>query len=269
MINVEIIAIGDELLQGDVLDTNTNWLCRQITGLGGRVQRAVIVPDKQEVIGREIHEARNRQSRLVLTTGGLGPTADDLTLAAVAQATNRPLTLNQDALAIVRTKYKALAQQGAVDEAAITPAREKMAHLPQGATPLDNPMGAAPGVLLEIGALTLVSLPGVPTELKAIFEQALQPTLKAIFGKTAYLEKLVIIDCNDESVLAPILQTVAARHPTVYVKSRAKSFGVAVKFRVTLSTTGASKAAVEQALAEVLHDLEKALSAQGIVISRE
>ncbi|MGC8836831.1 MAG: molybdopterin-binding protein [Anaerolineae bacterium] len=88
---VEIVAIGNELLIGDVLDTNTHWLCRRVTGLGGVVQRAVMVRDDIEAIGREVLGAIQRKARVVFTTGGLGPTADDMTLQALAQALERVL----------------------------------------------------------------------------------------------------------------------------------------------------------------------------------
>lgn len=267
MIKIEIIAIGNEVLQGDVQDTNTHWLSQQLTGLGGRVERAVIVRDDQTAIVAELKGAIARQARLILTTGGLGPTNDDLTLAAVAEMAGRPLQIHQQALEWVKNKYNALAHEGAVDDAAMTPAREKMARLPQGAQPLANPVGTAPGVLLALDGCQVVSLPGVPPELKGIFEGALQPTLKALFGESAFLEKRLLVNCKDESVLAPILEAVAARHPDVYVKSRAKSFGPDVKFRVTLSTAGPSKPVVEQTLNEAQHDLEQALAARNISIN--
>ncbi|MCB0193070.1 MAG: competence/damage-inducible protein A [Anaerolineae bacterium] len=266
MLSVEIIAIGNEVLQGDVLDTNSHWLCKQIAGLGGRVERAVIVRDDQTAIVRELHGAKQRQSRLIFTTGGLGPTGDDLTLAAIAAATGQPLAINDEALAMVTTTYKTLAQEGSVPDAAMTPPRKKMARLPQGAVPLKNPVGAAPGMLLEIEDITVVSLPGVPGEMKAIFTEALQPTLDALFGQSAYLEKRVIVDCRDESVLAPILQAVADHHPDVYVKSRAKGFGPDVKFRITLSTAGPSAGDVAQTLEKTLTSLKQALDEHGMGI---
>jgi nicotinamide-nucleotide amidase len=144
----EIIAIGNELLQGDVLDTNTHWLIQQVTELGGRVTRAVMVRDEPDAIAHELHGARERGTALILTGGGLGPTDDDLTLGAVAKATACPLQLDPLALEMVRCTYEDLVDRGVFADAAMTPAREKMACLPRGATPLDNPVGAAPGVLL-------------------------------------------------------------------------------------------------------------------------
>lgn len=259
MASAEILAIGNEILIGDVLDTNTHWLCKQITGVGGKVNRAVLVRDELDVIAREVRSALGRNVDVLFTTGGLGPTADDMTLEAVARATDRPLGVHPEARALVAQKYQELASMGHVDDATMTPAREKMATFPGGAVPLPNPVGAAPGVLLRVQHTTLVCLPGVPAELKAIFGHSLQPFLKAQFGESVFLQKVAIVKSNDESILAPILKAVADRHPDVYVKSHAKSFGPDITFRVTVSAAGASKQEVERHIDGVIRDLTQDL----------
>ncbi len=263
---VEIVAIGNELLIGDVLDTNTHWLCRRITGLGGVVQRAVMVRDDVEAIGREVLGAIRRGARVVFTTGGLGPTADDMTLQALAQALQRPLALHPVALDLVRARYRELAEAGYVGHAEMTPERLKMATLPQGATPLPNPVGGAPGVLLEHEGAAIVALPGVPEELKGIVEQSLPPMLKEWFGQAYYQERVMVVACGDESVLAPVVDAVARAHPEVYVKSRAKAYGPEVRLRVTLSARGQTEEQVARALAAALDDLQARLAAAGIAV---
>lgn len=170
---VEIIAIGNEILWGQVQDTNTYWLVKQVTGLGGQVRQAVIVPDEPEAIVREVRGALERQPALLITSGGLGPTADDLTLPTVAEALGRPLELSPQALEMMERRYARLAELGFVADASLSPARKKMAYLPQGAVPLANSVGTAPGCLLRLGATTLVSLPGVPGEMVSIWEESL------------------------------------------------------------------------------------------------
>ncbi len=261
----EMIAIGNELLQGDVLDTNTHWLIQQITALGGHVERAVMVRDDPSAIVRELRDAHGRGADLILTGGGLGPTEDDLTLQAVAQAAGLPLELNPEALAMVQRTYDALAARGLFD-AAMTPAREKMAILPRGAIPLDNPAGAAPGVLLRWGASTVVCLPGVPGELKAIYQGALQPHLRAILGAGSFMERQIAADCGDESLLAPILSAVAARHPEVYIKSRAKRLGIDLDFVITLSLSASDAEEARRTLQAALDDLTRSLTEAGIAV---
>ena len=265
---VEIIAVGNELLLGDVLDTNTNWLCKRITGVGGQVTRAVLVRDDHQAIIAEILAALERTPRLIITTGGLGPTGDDITLQAVARATGRPLRLDPEARDLVKARYQELAERGHVDDPALTKAREKMAYLPQGATPVANPVGSAPAAMLEIGNSSLISLPGVPEELKGIYDGTLQPTLKKIFGDSFYEERAVIAHCGDESTLAPILSEVVAAHPEVYIKSRARRYGPEVEILITLSSAGDGRERVEGNLDGALQDLTTALAEAGFDISR-
>ncbi|MGB9300047.1 MAG: competence/damage-inducible protein A, partial [Anaerolineae bacterium] len=201
----EIIAVGNELLLGDVLDTNTNWLCKRITGIGGVVARAALVRDEHQAIVAEIRSALERAPDLIITTGGLGPTGDDITMQAVAEATARPIELHAKALAMVLARYHDLWEKGYLQDPTITDARKKMACLPRGAAALRNPVGTAPAAVLEMGDSTLVSLPGVPEELKGIYEETLQPVLKRIFGDSYYEERSIIALCGDESSLAPVL----------------------------------------------------------------
>ncbi len=260
MVTVEIIAIGNELLLGDTLDTNTQWLCRTFTGLGGRVERAVLVRDDRPAIVREIRGALERQVHLLVTSGGLGPTDDDLTLDAIAQALDRPLILDERALVLVRATYERLAAAGYVADARLTESRLKMARIPQGAEPVENPVGAAPGVLLRLERTMLVSLPGVPAELKAIVTGPLRPVLQELFGAGVFRERELIALCRDETVLAPILREVSRRHPDIYIKSRAREFGADVRFRITLSLSGRDPALVEARLEEATRDLRDALA---------
>jgi nicotinamide-nucleotide amidase len=201
---------------------------------------------------RESRAAAERGTDLILTVGGLGPTDDDLTLGAVALATGCPLHTDPLALEMVRRTYQDLAARGLFADAAMTPAREKMACLPQEATPLDNPVGAAPGVLLPWGSSTVVCLPGVPGELGAIWDSSLSPVLQALFGDSTTLERAIVVNCGDESLLAPILSAVTARHPAVYIKSRAKGLGVGLTFQITLSMSGDSRSAIDDLTAAVL-----------------
>ena len=93
-VNVEIFIIGNEILIGDIQDTNTHWLCREINGLGGRVARAVVLRDDEEIVAAELKVSLARGADVIITSGGLGPTADDLTLAAVARGAGVQLRLH-------------------------------------------------------------------------------------------------------------------------------------------------------------------------------
>ncbi|MEI8354718.1 MAG: competence/damage-inducible protein A, partial [Deltaproteobacteria bacterium] len=154
-VTLEIFIIGNEILIGDIQDTNTNWICKEINSLGGHVVRATVLRDDPGVIAAEMHAALQRGARVIFTSGGLGPTADDLTLAAVADGVGVRVTLHEKALQMVKDSYDAMYARGIMAQGGLNPAREKMAWLPEGAVPLDNPVGTAPGVLLQIGATTI------------------------------------------------------------------------------------------------------------------
>lgn len=264
MVNVEIVIIGNEVLLGLVQDTNSNYLCRVVRGMGGRVRRISVVRDEADAIADEIGAALARQSDLVFTGGGLGPTDDDLTLAAIAQALGRRLEINPAARAFVERRYSELAAQGYVSSPLMTEARLKMARLPEAARVIENPIGAAPAVALTTRATRLVALPGVPAELKAIVEGPLQALLKEVFGRGSYREREVTVECGDESRLAPALRQVVAAHPEVYIKSRASHFGPEVLFRITFSASAETAAAADRMIESACADLARTFQDAGI-----
>ncbi|MGM0400276.1 MAG: competence/damage-inducible protein A [Chloroflexota bacterium] len=263
-VEAEIVAVGNEILLGDILDTNSHWLCGQLTGMGIAVRRVCQVEDDPDVIAEVVRSALRRGVDIVITTGGLGPTMDDVTLEALAQALDRELYIHPVALEWVKEKYEELAAKGYVDSPSMTSTREKMARLPSGADPLRNEVGAAPAVLVECDGRIVVSLPGVPEELKDIFMRSVHPALAALTKGGTYLEWRATIDCGDESVLAPLLAAVNEEWPGVYIKSRARRFGPDVKFLVTLSAVGDERSRVESLLRSAWQDLQETLAKEGI-----
>ncbi len=263
---VEILAIGNELLTGDVLDTNSHWLCRQLAGRGARVSRMATLPDDMAIIGEALLAVLSRRPALIVTCGGLGPTADDLTVAAQAAALGRALAENPTAFAMVRDFYATLFRRGEVTTPDMTPARAKMAVLPAGAEPLPNSVGAAPGVLMIEGETLIAALPGVPAEMKALFEESLWPRAAARFSGQAYAERVVQTNCWDESIMAPAVDAVAARHSRVYVKSRAQVYGGGLADFVTLSARAATPSEANALLDGAEADLQTALRTVNIEI---
>lgn len=263
---VEILTIGNEVLAGSVLDTNSHWLCQQLAERGAQVQRITVLPDVIETIVEALQAALARQPALILTCGGLGPTADDLTLAAIATGLARPLADDPVAYRMVRDLYALLFMRGDVTTPEMTPARAKMARLPAEAEPLPNTVGAAPGVLLAHGPTLIACLPGVPAEMKDIFTHALWPRLAARFSRSAYAERTVRTKCWDESVLAPAVDAVAARHPHVYVKSRAQVYGSGEADFVTLAARGRGEAEIKTLLDAAEADLRQALAEVGVAV---
>ncbi len=261
---VEILAIGNEVLAGTILDTNSHWLCRELAARGARVTRVTVLPDDPAVIGEALLAALSRMPALVITCGGLGPTADDLTVAAIAAALNRPMHEHPQAYALIRDFYTRLFARGDVTTPEMTEARAKMARMPRDAEPLTNTVGAAPGVLLQEEATLIVSLPGVPAEMKDIFTNALWSRPEASFQGQSYGERTIATDCWDESILAPAVDAVARRHPAVYVKSRAQVYGSGIADFITLAARGQDVIEVTRLLDAAEADTIAALAAVGV-----
>ena len=262
----EIVSAGNEVLLGDVLDTNSNWLCRRVTDLGGHVRRAVMLRDEVDTIAQELRAAHARRPALIFTVGGLGPTTDDLTLAAVARAFGRPLEPHPEAERMVRERYEAFAARALVPFGGLNDARRKMARLPRGSAPLLNRVGGAPGVLLEIDDVSIVSLPGVPAELRDIVEHSCDEIFARVFGSAHYEERSLVVDTQDESAIAHVLAAVEARHPLVYIKSRAHRIGSESENRITCSARGADAEAVDALLVPALRELTDGIGAAGFTV---
>ena len=241
MTRVEIIAIGKELLQGQTQDTNSSWLAKRITALGGVVGRVVIPDDDVEAIAQEIRNSFHNGARIIITTGGLGPTFDDMTLAGIARAITRPLIVHAGALEFVTRRYQEFYEKGFVDDPKIIPAREKMAHLPEGAEPLDNPVGTAPAVSVVTAQGVIFALPGVPREMQSIFELIVVPRLKELLGAAIYLEETVNTGVKDESVLGGLVEEVMKQVPGTYLKSKAAGFGPAIGLEVVITAAGSDR----------------------------
>jgi len=265
--SIELIAVGNELLEGDVQDTNTHWLCQQLTGLGGRVSRAVMIEDDNEAIAREIRGGIERRAALLITTGGLGPTADDHTLQGVALALGRKTEENPQALAMLRERYEALHRAAHVDDTGLTPARRKMACLPAGSEAVANPIGTAPAAIVRLPHTIIVSLPGVPAEMKGFFQTSLTPLWKELFKDGTYHQRIMVTECREEALLAPFIERVAQRHARVYVKSRARQFGSGIHIYVTLSARDKSRGEAEHRTQAAWDDLAAELASAGIEVS--
>jgi nicotinamide-nucleotide amidase len=220
--DMEIICVGNELLIGKTLNTNAQWIAKQATALGITVKRVTVVADEINEIANAVREALARKPQFTVTTGGLGPTFDDKTLEGIAEALNRQLEINDKALEMVREKYMAYAREKGAETAELTPSRIKMATLPEKASPIPNPVGTAPAVRVDLENTILIALPGVPSEMKAIFDETVAPLLRQVSGKSGFYEKSVYVDGVMESSLAPLIDKVMQNNPGVYVKSHPK-----------------------------------------------
>lgn len=263
-VTVEILVVGNEILIGDIQDTNTNWICKLINARGGYVARATMLRDIPEQISAAVRDAIERGVDILFTSGGLGPTADDLTVAAVAAGAGAELRLDEKARQMVKESYDEFFARGIMAEGGLNPAREKMAWLPVGSEPLRNPVGTAPGVLFRAGKTDIICLPGVPSELKGIFTTSLQSFLDEKFGDGGSLTRAITVRCNDESVMEPVLSRVVPKHPRVYIKSLARTLGETPELDITLTVTGGEPQERERLLDAAYGELREGLSGIGI-----
>ncbi|MEM1769632.1 MAG: molybdopterin-binding protein [Nitrososphaerota archaeon] len=266
----ELITIGYEILDGRILNTNAKWLAEKITSMGGRVVRMVTVGDVVDEIASVIKDALKRKVNWIITTGGLGPTYDDLTLEGVAKALKRKLVLNKTAYEMIKERYRMLAEKGVVESPEITPSRLKMAMLPRGAKPLRNRVGSAPGVLLRYGKTWIACLPGVPAELYSIFEEELKPVIEKSLKKVYRVDKTIYVKRVAESSIAPRIAEIVKKYDGIYLKSHPKTIEDGVsKIEFQISSI-ANK--IETAIAKinsVAADLKKIVLEMGGEIERE
>ena len=264
--NVEIICVGNELLIGKTLNTNAHWLAKRITSLGLKVRRVTVVGDDLEEIAAAVRETLKRKPCFIIVTGGLGPTFDDKTLEGVALGLNLKLEENEEALKMIKAKYERYVAEGRMKEYEMTPHRIKMGRLPEGAKPLPNPVGTAPGVLLEHEDVKMVMLPGVPQEMKSIFDESVAPMIREMAGDLTFYEVSLEVRNLPESELAPILDVVMHDNPYIYVKSHPKAAEKIPHLELHFSTTSDDSKVARQRIGRVVIQISEMIKKKGGVI---
>jgi len=186
-LNVEIVTIGDELLLGFTIDTNSGFLGRELASLGVTVARHTTCGDDVGIIVETLREALNRTGA-VITTGGLGPTADDMTVEAVAKLFDRELVRDDSIAQWLEQRWIAYARKGPMPVS-----NYKQAMIPRGAEIIANPVGSAPGVLVtDERGRWVATLPGVPREARAMFTDSLRPRIAALAGEGTVVRSMTL-----------------------------------------------------------------------------
>ena len=198
-----VIAVGSELLGAARLDTNSLWLAGKLDELGIAVVRKSCIGDDAAAIAAELREA-SRRAPIVLVTGGLGPTADDLTREAVGEFAGRPSAIDPDILEEIRGRF---ARRGI----AMPAINEKQALVVEGTRALRNPRGSAPGIWLETEEGVVACLPGVPSEMKRMFEELVFPELARRFGSAPRRRRILKIAAMGESAVEERVTPVYAK----------------------------------------------------------
>lgn len=228
IVRAEIITIGDEILFGQITDTNTQWIGAELTGIGIRPVRKTSVGDLQEDILSALSEASQRAD-VIIVTGGLGPTKDDITKHTFCKYFGSELKINEEALALVTEFF---AKRGR----AMTELNIQQAALPTNCTYIPNLWGTAPGMWFEKDNVIYVSLPGVPYEMKSLMEHAILPRLKERFSANIIQHKIIRTIGIGESFLAETIEDWENALPQHIKLAYLPHFGQ-VKLRLTATGT--------------------------------
>jgi len=192
--NAEIITIGDEILIGQIIDTNSAWLGQQFSALGIRINKITSVSDRADEIEKSVHQAIENHS-IVIITGGLGPTKDDLTKHTLVKFFNTTLVLSNEVLEDVTALFASLGKT-------VTELNRQQAMVPENCKVLRNKKGTAPGMAWNINEKLIVSLPGVPYEMKWLFENEVTPLIKSLYALPAIEHLSILTQGIGESTLA-------------------------------------------------------------------
>ncbi|HEX2536517.1 MAG TPA: CinA family nicotinamide mononucleotide deamidase-related protein [Chitinophagaceae bacterium] len=242
-INASIITIGDELLIGQTVDTNSAFIARALNGIGVWVKRRVAVGDVREEILDSL-AAQSRDSSVVIITGGLGPTADDITKPALCAYFGSRLVVNEGVLEHVREIFRKLNRP-------MIARNELQAEVPDNCTVLHNARGTAPGMWFEREGVVYISLPGVPYEMMGLIENEVLHRLQQQFTLPAIVHRTLVVAGKGESEIAELIADIESDLPSSIKLAYLPSYGM-VKLRLT------GRAGSE---AEVLPELEQKFGA--------
>lgn len=210
--NAEIVAIGSELLLGQIVDTNSAWMAQRLASLGVNLYYKTVVGDNPERMLDAITSAMER-SDVVITSGGIGPTQDDLTRDIVARASGRELVLDETLLSQIEARFR---RRGLI----MTENNDRQAYIPAGSIPVENPNGTAPSFIVEDPRSVVICLPGVPFEMKWLFDNAVVPYLRRKFdlSEAIYSRVLKVADMGESAVDDLVGHLIAnSSNPTVGV----------------------------------------------------
>ena len=206
----EIVSIGSELLLGQIVDTNSAVISRHLAAIGLDLYYKTTVGDNLTRLVAVLRQALER-SEVVITTGGIGPTADDVTREAVALATNREPLFSQQLMTQIEAFFRARGFK-------LSPSNRRQAFIPRGAIPVENPVGTAPAFIVEVGDRCVITLPGVPREMEHLLVTRVLPYLRERYGLKGEirLRVLKVVGLGESAIgerLADFMEK--GRNPTV------------------------------------------------------
>jgi molybdenum cofactor synthesis domain-containing protein len=214
-VNVEIIATGDELIYGRILDTNSHWIAKRVAEMGARLRRVTMIGDEPELIGSTLLNALKRDAHFIVISGGLGPSEDDLTVDSIGKALDRSTVIDEEGASKIEATYR---KRGITEQSSIDRGR-RMARILEGSQPMQNPVGFAVGMKIDIGGKTVCTLPGVPSEMKGMFDAHVAPMIMSqtntVFVARTFNVSMVWKD------FFPLYRRMQVDYPDIYIKNAA------------------------------------------------
>lgn len=247
MLSAEIIAVGSELLTPEKTDTNSLWLTEKLMGIGVEVKLKTIVGDDEERLEETIRDALKR-SDVVITTGGLGPTEDDITRPVSARAAGRKLVYHDDLEIELRERFRRWGRD-------MPEINKRQAHVIDGAMVLPNPNGSAVGMMLNSDGKHLILLPGPPREMKPMFENFVLESLRAVAGDVTVVRRLLRVSGMGESAVDELIAPVYTSYPAVQTSILFNR----TEIEIHLSIAAEDRAEAEAVLDELTDELSEAL----------
>ena len=183
-ITAEIVTTGTEILLGDIVDTNAAWIAQQLREAGVNLYYKTTVGDNEGRVRGVIEQSMERCD-VIIVTGGLGPTVDDITRQAIANATGRPLVLHEGALDTLKERFQRF-------HAELSENNIQQAYIPEGALLIENPVGTAPGFIVETERCAVIALPGVPREMKHLMAESVLPYLRRKAGESGIIRRRIL-----------------------------------------------------------------------------
>ncbi|HLG35815.1 MAG TPA: competence/damage-inducible protein A [Bacteroidia bacterium] len=245
MITAQVITIGDEILIGQIVDTNSAFISQRMSEAGIQVTRKISVGDKENEIISAIDIAL-KESDIVLMTGGLGPTKDDITKLTLCKYFNSSLRFDEETYKNVEALFKASGK-------AVTEINRRQAEVPENCTVLPNKRGTAPGMWFEKENHVLISMPGVPQEMKVMMEESVIPKLKEKFKTPYILHRNILTQGIGESALAEMIEE---WENNLLLDMRLAYLPSTGQVRLRISTTGENKSELQKRVEEKVKQLQ-------------
>jgi nicotinamide-nucleotide amidase len=237
-----VLSIGTELTRGELVNSNAAWLGAELTALGFEVTEHAVVDDNRERI-MEVLGVLARRVRVIVSTGGLGPTTDDLTTEAVASAAGVRLVRDENSLDHIRRRFEKLGRT-------MNASNAKQADFPEGSAILPNPIGTAPGFGMRIGDCALYFMPGVPREMKRMFEEQVVPRIRGLAPNNLFQLRLRTFGLP-ESAVGEKLTGIEQTYSGTTIGYRAHFPEIEVKVLARAASLGLARDLCERATAEV------------------